>query len=138
MPLMVALWALVIILVIVVLAIFLLFGLLVTIGTPRRAKEIEASLVHVALIDRYGFGPILVSNRGICHTDITSLTFLSRGISKEAWEKKRKDIEDRLNVHYVEEIKYGGKNGSNRNYIILTVAPGINEGRAELLYDDEL
>ncbi len=105
---------------------------------PLHAKNIESGLQHIALIDRYGFSPALVSNQGLKHSNIRELRFYSRGIAKEIWTKRQAAIEDVLNVHWIEEPQYGGRKRNNRNYIVLIVAPGAESKRKEPLYDDEL
>lgn len=105
---------------------------------PLNAKNIESGLEHIKLVDRYGLSPVLISSYSLKQTNIRQLFFYSRGIGKEVWEKRRQAIEDVLNVHYVSPIQYGGKNGNNRNFIVLVVAPGAETKREEPLYDDEL
>lgn len=105
---------------------------------PLHTKDIESGLQHIALVDRYGFSPALVSNQGLKHSNIRELRFYSRGIAKETWIKRRSAVEDVLNVHWIEEPQYGGRKRNNRNYIVLIVAPGAESKREEPLYDDEL
>ena len=134
-----AVWAYVVEILIVMLAMLAVLGLLVLLGTPCQAKRIEAAMAHACVTDCYGFPPILVSWHRDKSTGISTMAFFSRGISKEAWERKRRDIEDVLNVRWIEEARYGGKRGDNGNYITLTVASGTGAaGRCEVLYDDEL
>lgn len=121
---------------IVLLATLSVLGLLVLLGTPYQAKRIEAALAHASVVDRYGSPPVLASWRRDKATGISTMVFFTRGTSKEAWEGKRRDIEDVLNVRWVEDAQYGN---NNSNYIVLTVASGAGTaGRGETLYDDEL
>lgn len=132
-------WAYVVEILIVMLAVLAVLGLLALLGTPYKAKRTEAALAHASVVDRYGSPPILAAWRRDKATGISTLTFFSRGLSKEAWEGKRRDIEDVLNVRWVEDARYGGKHGDNGNYIVLTVASGTGTaGRGETLYDEEL
>lgn len=134
-----AAWAYVVEILIVMLAVLAVLGLLALLGTPYQAKQIEAALAHAFVVDRYGSPPVLVSWQRDKATGISTMVFFTRGTSKEAWERKRRDIEDVLNVRYVEDEQYGGKNSDNSNYIVLTVASGAGTaGRGETLYDDEL
>ena len=134
-----AAWAYVVEILIVMLAVLAVLGLLALLGTPYEARRIEAALAHTSVVDRYGSPPILAAWRRDKATGISTLTFFSRGLSKEAWEGKRRDIEDVLNVRWVEDARYGGKHGDNGNYIVLTVASGTGTaGRGETLYDEEL
>lgn len=112
-----------------------LLGLLILLGTPLHAKRIETSLIHVGLTDRFGFPPVLVFfGKTSKRSAVRTMQFLSRGIAREEWEKRQYAIEDVLNCHFTEPITYG----KSRNYIVLTVAPGVAATRTEPLYDDEL
>lgn len=115
--------------------IFSFLGLLVLLGTPLHSKLVETSLAHIGLTDRYGFPPVLVfwgkTNK---RSAVRTMQFLSRGVAREEWEKRQSAIEDVLNCHFTEPITYG----KSRNYIVLTVAPGVAVTRTEPLYDDEL
>lgn len=137
-PLLICLYEYAIAVLMVLLFALLLMKMLIAFGTPRSAAGIECSLVHIGLTDRYGYGPLLVGKRKIKGTEIRRLTFFSRGISKEIWERQQQAIEDVLNVRWVESPSYGGKHGDNRNYIVLKVAPGAGTPPKEVLYDDEL
>lgn len=131
-----AAWAYVVEILIVMLAALAVLGLLALLGTPYQAKQIEAALAHASVVDRYGSPPVLVSWQRDKTTGISTMVFFTRGTSKEAWEGKRRDIEDVLNVRWVEDAQYGN---NNSNYIVLTVASGAGTaGRGETLYDDEL
>lgn len=128
------------VLVLVTITILLLLGLMYKLGTPSDAKDTEFSLTHIEFVDRYGFSPILVSRRRIAKSNAERLTFYSKGISKETWMLHRGDIEDILNVHCVGEdpIQYSNRRFHAKNYIVLTVAPGVERKREEPLYDDEI
>lgn len=135
-PVLVTIWDYAVMLLVWILSV--LFTLAILAMPPLHAKSIESGLQHIALIDRYGFSPALVSNQGLKHSNIRELRFYSRGISKEIWTKRQAAIEDVLNVHWIEEPQYGGRKRNNRNYIVLIVAPGAESKRKEPLYDDEL
>lgn len=132
-PGMVTAWEITVVLLIFTLAILLVIGLLVLLGTPPKAKLIDAGLVHIALVDRYGLGPALVSVQKVGR-DVKTLTFYSKGIGKDRWAQKQGAIEDVLSYYFVgtDPIEYG----KNRNYIVLTVS-SVKGTRDEPLYDDE-
>ena len=132
-PGMVTAWEITVVLIIFTLAILLVIGLLVLLGTPPKAKLIDAGLVHIALVDRYGLGPALVSVQKVGR-DVKTLTFYSKGIGKDRWAQKQGAIEDVLSYYFVgtDPIEYG----KNRNYIVLTVS-SVKGTRDEPLYDDE-
>lgn len=121
-----------------ILVVSMLFSLAVLTIPPLHAKSIESGLRHIGLVDHYGFSPALISNQGLKHSNIRKLRFYTRGIAKETWTRRQSAIEDVLNVHWIDEPQYGGRRGNNRNYIVLTVAPGAENKREEPLYDDEL
>lgn len=121
---------------VVFLSALLFLGLLSILGAPRRAKKIDAALVHAGLVDRYDLGPALLSSRRVKGSSVQVLEFWSKGISLEVWEDKRRAIEDVLNVHMVEDPTYGGRKGNNRRCICLTVAPGTDNLPTAPLYED--
>lgn len=135
-PEMVVLWQLVLSALVIVLSALLFFGLLSLLGTPRRAKEIDAALLHIGLVDRYDLGPALLSSRRVKGSSVCVLEFWSKGISLTAWEDKGRAIEDVLDVHMVEAPTYGGRKGNNRRRIRLTVAPGAGNQSTAALYED--
>lgn len=116
----------------------LLMGLLSLLGTPFRAKAVENILMQSGLANRYNHPPTLVSRRRMKNTQVSVMTFFSLGVGMEKWETHRAEIQDALNIHFVEPIKYGGRNGRNRNIIVITAAPGAGTRREDVLYDDEL
>lgn len=136
-PEMVMLWQFVLSALVVVLSALLLLGLLSLLGTPRHAKRIDAALVHIGLVDRYDLGPALLSSRRVKGSSVQILEFWSKGISLDAWEDKRRAIEDVLDVHMVEAPTYGGRKGNNRRRIRLAVAPGAGNQPTAVLYEDD-
>lgn len=137
-PLLAKLWEYSISAVILVLAVTFLLLSLVFIGKPREAKRIENSLALAKIVDRYGYPPILIDSKKAKYGNVKIWEFYSRGIPRESWEGEKSAIEDVLNIRYVEDVRYGGRKGNNRNYIVLTVALGANSLNRGPLYDDEL
>jgi len=134
----VMLWQITLSVLIIVLALLGFWGILALLGTPHHARQIDAALVHIGLVDRYDVGPALLSSRRVKGSPVQVLELFSEGISLEAWEGKRRAVEDALNVHMVEPLAYGGRKGNNRHRIVLTVAPGAANKQAKPLYDDDL
>lgn len=118
---------------VVISGISLLWGLLVALGTPYKARSVDNSMEHIGLVDRYGIGPALVSKQKVTER-VVRMTFYSKGIGMERWVQNQGAISDILMCHFVEPITYG----KSSNYIVLTVAPGVESHRDNLLYDDEL
>lgn len=119
-------------------AVWLIAFLLVTAvltSAPPQAKALEAALAHIKFTDRYGYCPALISRVCAKPAKIEKLTFYSAGISLESWAERQGDIQDALNVVYVEPPQYAY---NKRHYVMLTVVPGIAKPREEPLYDDEL
>lgn len=137
-PILAKLWEYSISAAVLVLAVTFFLLSLVFIGRPRGAKIIENGLALAKVVDRYGYPPILVDSQKSKYGNIKIWEFYSRGIPKERWEEEKSAIEDVLNIRYVEDVKYGGHKGNNRNYIVLTVAFGANSLDRGPLYDDEL
>lgn len=119
--------------------VLLVAGLLSLFSTPRYAKRYEDALLQIGLVSYGGEPPALISRKRIKGTSsVTQLVFYSLGVSKETWERQKNEVEDALNLHLVDTIKYGGWKGANRNLIVLTAAPGSGGNRQEPLYDEEL
>ena len=119
-------------------SIVLLAGVLLLLTWPKRAGTYEDCLRQMGLVDRYGNPPALICQNRVKGTEASIMAFYSLGIGREIWEKHSADIQDALNVHFLEPIKYGGRNERNRNIIIITVAPGAEIQRKDVLYDDEI
>lgn len=138
-PEMVILWQLVLRALVVVLTVLAFLLLLALLGTPCRAKKIDNALSHAGLVDRYGLAPALLYVQPVKDTAaIRKVIFYSKGVPLTRWVEQEGDISDALNVHFVEPPAYGGKKGNNRNYIVLTVAPGAGNQPTPVLYDDGL
>ena len=135
-PLLITVWGYIIAVLIPLLFLLFLVGLLLLLGTPFRAKAVESSLLQIGLANRYGYGPALISCKRIKGTDVSIFTFFSLGVGIETWKTHRSEIQDAINIHFVEPIKYGGRNGQNRNMIVIAAAPGAETHRKDVLYDE--
>lgn len=78
--------------------------------------------------------PILINKKKIKNTDVTEREFYTN-IPLRIWNKRIDDLSDSLNVHFVEEIRYGGK--SNGKRIIICTAPSRDLPNRNTLYDEE-
>lgn len=136
-PFLVELWQITLSVFIVALSFFAFLGIIALLGIPHHAKKIDTALAHAGLVDRYGVAPALLHIQPIKGTAARELTFYAMGIAKASWEEREGDICDALNVHFVELPAYGGRKGNNRNYIVLTVAPGAATDNHQPLLDDE-
>lgn len=57
-------------------------------------------------------------------------------IPMEHWQEKKEAICDRLDVHLIGDITYGGKNKNKGNHIYFESAKGRNRKERGVLYDD--
>lgn len=80
--------------------------------------------------------PILVNKRKIKGTGVTVCEFYSN-IPYAVWIDKKEAIADAMNVHFVEEIQYGGKNNNNGKLIVIKTAKGRKPIDRGILYDNE-
>lgn len=117
--------------------ILLMAGLLWAFSIPKKAKKAEIAM----MVSDFGYcknKPALISNkRGEHNTRI--LTFYSRGIPIERWEKEKIDIQSALNATILGDPQYGGRDGRNFDLVVITVTPGYGgASRKERIYDNEL
>lgn len=78
--------------------------------------------------------PILINKKRIKGTDVIQREFYSN-IPLRIWIKRIDELSDSLNVHFVEEISYGGK--SNGKRVIICTAPSRDLPNRNTLYDEE-
>lgn len=78
--------------------------------------------------------PILINKKKIKGTDVTQREFYSN-VPLRVWNHRIESLADALNVHFVEEIRYGKAHGKR---IILCTAPSRDLPKRDTLYDDEL
>lgn len=135
-PLLVTVWGYIIAVLIPLLFLLFMVGLLLLLGTPFRSKMVENSLLQIGLANRYGYVPALISCKRIKNTQVSVMVFYSLGVAMKIWETHRAEIQDALNVHFVQPIRYGGRNGRNRNIIVIAAAPGAETHIKDVLYDE--
>lgn len=78
---------------------------------------------------------ILISKKKVKHTDVVVREFYSL-VPKDVWDRRKKDIEDKLDIHLVKEMTYGGKKKNNGNRIILESGKGRIPPERGDLYED--
>ena len=93
--------------------------LIVFLGTPFGAKEINEGLLRTGLINHAGETPLLIRKSFDKKTSETVMEFESNGIPLCDWENNKESIESILNI-YIVEIRQGKK----RNRIILKTVSG--------------
>ena len=109
-------------------------------GTPREARRIDsyADLTLVDCFQDYYKRPFLISRTPIMDSGAEILVFWSYWLSKKKWLEREDELCDMMNVHLVEPISYGGKNGNNRRIIVLVVGKGAQPPHRGEMDDDEL
>ena len=55
----------------------------------------------------------------------------------ERWKEKKDAICDRLDIHLIGDITYGGKKHNKGNHICFESAEGRITAEREIMYDDE-
>lgn len=94
-------------------------ALLILLGTPFGAKDINERLLRTGLINHAGETPLLVSKSFNKQTGATIMEFESNGIPLCDWEKSKENIEAILNVYIVDM-----RQGKRRNRIVLKTVSG--------------
>ena len=90
------------------------WGILMWFGKPKKAQEIEDDVKDVLNIKEAHKVPILVSiykTRSNISTNINTYKFYSPDYSKDKYEEKRTDIEQKLGIKILDEIE------SDRDFI---------------------
>lgn len=118
-----------------VLLIAALLALSMLTAAPKKSREWEAALAQIKFTNKFGFSPVLVSRQRLSNTNIEEIVFYSSGVSMERWVERQAEVQDALNLTYVESPQY---KYNKRYYIALTVSPGIGIRNNETLYDDAL
>ena len=120
-------------LVIPVVSIVGLFYLIVWIGTPFGASDINRNLWRVGLVDHAGESPILIKTyRDRENRNVTIMEFESNGISLSDWKNQQEKIETALNVNRVKVAQ-----GSDKQKILLYTVSGNRNLPAILHWKDE-
>lgn len=132
-PMLTVFWNVIVKLGVTLIAFLLVLTMLTT--APPRAMEYEAIFTAIDFTDCYGNPPALISKKKEKSSKVIQMTFYCSGISLKQWQERQGDIQDALNVTYVEAPQYAY---NKRYYIMLTVVPGVGGPRKGSLYDDEL
>lgn len=79
--------------------------------------------------------PILIYKKKLKNKSVTVREFYTT-IPMSKWQKRKDDLADIMDVHFVGDIEYGGK--SNGNIVRLKTAKGRKLVEREPLYDENL
>lgn len=116
--------------------IIMIFAVLEYIGELTAHKDENKLMVAFSAKDLRNGCPILISKRKIRGTDVTVREFYSN-IPYDVWIEKKEALSDAMNVHFVEEIQYGGKGNNNGKIIVIKTAKGRKPIDRGILYDEE-
>lgn len=115
----------------------LILALLERIGELTARRDEAKLMIAFSAKDLRNGCPILTSKRKAKGTeDVTVREFYSN-IPYDAWIEKKEAVADAMNVHFVEEIQYGGKNNNNGKRIVIKTAKGRKPADRGVLYDEE-
>lgn len=112
----------------------LLSWYLIEIVAEKTAIRDEANLILVfdSKVLKAGH-PILISKKKVKGTDVIVREFFTY-IPYNTWIEYKDAIADVMNVHFVEEIQYGGNHDGNR--IVLKTAKGRKAIQRDVMYDE--
>lgn len=116
--------------------IIMIFAISEYIGELTARKDENKLMVAFSAKDLRNGCPILINKRKIKATDVTVREFYS-DIPYDVWIEKKEAIADAMNVHFVEEIQYGGKGNNNGKIIVIKTAKGRKPTDRGILYDEE-
>lgn len=121
---------------VIVLPIIMIFAVLESIGELTARKDENKLMVAFSAKDLRNGCPILISKKKVKGTDVIVREFYSN-IPYEIWIEKKEAVADTMNVHFVEEIQYGGKNNNNGKRIVIKTAKGRKPKDRGILYDEK-
>lgn len=116
--------------------IIMILAILEYIGELTARKDENKLMVAFSAKDLRNGCPILINKRKIRATDVTVREFYSN-IPYDVWIEKKEAIADAMNVHFIEEIQYGGKSNNNGKIIVIKTAKGRKPTNRGILYDEE-
>lgn len=121
--------------IVIMFPIFILLFLLESIGNHTAEKD-EMNLEEAFdKRDLRNGCPILINKKRVKNSDVIMREFYS-SIPMRVWVEKQDDIADSMNIHFVEPLRYGGKNLNGRRIVMYTTS-GRKPASRGILYDDE-
>lgn len=118
----------------VIVPVLLLWGLVDVIGTLNARKD--EALIQMAFKEKElrNGSPILLYKRKDMKSGVTIREWYSP-IPMNLWVERQEEIADAMNIHFVQNFRYGGK--SNGNRIVMYSAEGREATSRGVLYDEE-
>ena len=122
--------------ILIIFSVICAIGIIQLIGYATAIKD-EADLIIVFGDNRdvKNHPPILIRKKINRKNGVTKREFYTT-IPMEQWQEKREAICDRLDIHIIGEITYGGKNKNIGNRVIIESAKGRKPVNRGVLYDD--
>ena len=121
--------------IVIIFSIFAILFLLESVGN-RTAEKDEMDLEEAFdKRDLRNGCPILINKKRVKNSDVIMREFYS-SIPMRVWVEKQDNIADSMNIHFVEPLRYGGKNLNGRRIVMYT-ASGRKPAPRGILYDDE-
>ncbi len=118
----------------VIVPLILLWGLVDVIGTLTARKD--EALIQMAFKEKElrNGSPILIYKRKDKKTGVTIREWYSP-IPMNLWIERQEEIADAMNIHFVQNFRYGGK--ANGNRIVMYSAEGREANSRGVLYDED-
>lgn len=111
-------------------------GIVQFIGVITAMKdEANMSIVFGDKQDIKNQPPILIHKKTDKKNGVTKREFYTT-IPMERWQEKKEALCDRLNIHLIGDISYGGKNRNKGNHIYFESAKGRKAKERGEIYDD--
>lgn len=101
-----------------------------------RNDEADMCLVFGSRRDLKNQSPILIYKRTDRSSGVTKRVFYT-SIPMERWKENKEAICDRLDIHLIGDITYGGKKQNKGNHICFYSAKGRIPEDKGIMYDDE-
>lgn len=122
--------------IIIIFPIICAIGLIQFIGFCFAIKdEADMELVFGDKRDVKNQSPILISKKKDRKSGVIKREFYTT-IPMERWQEKKEAICDRMDIHIVGDITYGGRKKNKGNHIYFESAKGRNPKERGVLYDD--
>lgn len=118
----------------IIVPLLLLWGLVDVIGTFSARKD--EALIQMAFKEKElrNGSPILIYKRNDKKTGVTIREWYSP-IPMNLWLERQEEIADAMNIHFVQNFRYGGK--SNGNRIVMYSTEGREATTRGVLYDED-
>lgn len=116
--------------------IIMIFAILEYIGELTARKDENKLMVAFSAKDLRNGCPILISKNRVRKNDVVIRAYYSN-IPLSVWIDNKNAIADAMNVHFIEEIQYGGKGNNNGKIIVIKTSKGRKPTDRGILYDEE-